>query len=145
MADILQQIKQIFLIQSPDWAINIEILETFIHDRVAYIEKAKESALKVGKNNYKNFFQKNTIISSDVSGKFTPTFDNEHVIPSYMLSQVSGRVLKDPVRVPSVGQIYDSEELRQLIATNRNPTCIVTGLPITETLQDVDFLPSASI
>ena len=70
------------------------------------------------------------------------TFTNEADVPSYMRSQISGRVFMDPVIVPSCGQIYERNELKQLIAQNKNPICVNTGLPITETIEQIDDLKS---
>ena len=106
-----------------------------------YIRLATKSAIEVGKDDYHDFFPKNTIPDDSIVN-FQAVFDEKDIKPPYMISQISGRVLKDPVIPPSVGVIYERDELRQLIASSKNPICVVTGLPITETLQQVDQLKS---
>ena len=92
------------------------------------------------KINFTDFLGKNINIKNDIFNDCDFTFDDEKQGPKYMISQISGRVLKDPVLVPSVNQIYDRDELKQLVATNEVPLCIFTGLPITESLKDIDEL-----
>lgn len=39
--------------------------------------------------------------------------------------------------------MYERNELIQLALTNRNPRCVITGRPITETEEQINALPTA--
>lgn len=112
----------------------------FLHDRDEYNRKATESAQKNGKDKVEDFLPSNYKIESKVENDFKFVFGKDDKVPSYMKSQISGRVYKDPVLVPSVNQTYEREEIRKLVAENQIPICVVTGLPITESLKDIDAL-----
>ena len=140
VVDILQQIKEIFLMPRIEWAISIEILGTFRDDVNEYNRLAHESAINVGKDDYKDFFPKNIDIQDNVDDNYKLTFDGFKDVPNYMVSQISGRVYKDPVIPPSCGQVYEREELKQIVAQNSNPVCYITGLPIKESLEEIDQL-----
>lgn len=43
---------------------------------------------------------------------------------------------KENLVMASTGVYYDKEELRQLVASNKNPICVVTGKPLKEKLED---------
>ncbi|KAK8896924.1 hypothetical protein M9Y10_014850 [Tritrichomonas musculus] len=136
--DILQQIKELFLIPCPVTPIQIGILETFMSDNKEYERLAKESAQKVGKDKYEDFLPPNKHIQNEVDDRYKLTFDGANV-PAYMVSQISGRVIKDPVR-SSTGVIYEREELRQHVKANQNPICVITGRPLTEKVEEIDAI-----
>ena len=141
--DIILQINEIFVVPRIETPVQIEILETFMQDRELYEHLARESAQKVGRNDYKEFLPKNIIIEDKVDGNFKPVFEKNNA-PDYMVSQISGRVIRDPVRASS-GVWYERRELLQLINTNRNPVCVITGMPLTDKAEDLTVFDCDSI
>lgn len=102
-------------------------------DTNEYERLARDSAQKVGKDNYKDFLPPRFFIQDEVDDRYMLTFDGANV-PAYMVSQI-----KDPVR-SSTGVIYEREELKQLVRANQNPICVITGKPLTETADEIDAL-----
>lgn len=136
--DIIQMIKELFVVPSLENPVQIEILETFMEDLGKYNILARKSAQEVGKNDFKEFLPQRVSILDSVEKDFKFTFDKDHV-PPYMISQISGRVIKDPVMASS-GVYYERAELRQLVTCHKNPICYITGKPLTETANDLDTI-----
>ena len=132
--DILQQIKEIFLYPDKDSPIQIEKLDIFLHNRPEYDRLAKKSSEDNAKDNYEDYIDSH--IDSDIPDGFSSQFDEEHV-PPYMVSQISGRKIKNPI-LSSTGVYYDKDELKQLVTSNKNPRCIITGNLLTEKPEDFD-------
>lgn len=137
--NILQEVKELFLMPNKDSAIQIEILQTYLEDPDLYYKKAKESAETVGKPNYKDFFHKNTYIMDDAEDS------NDRIsldcgcggrTPLFMISQVYGRAIRDPV-LASSGVFYERSELIQLVSSSSNPICVITGKELTEKTDEI--------
>lgn len=123
--DIIQQIKILFITAAPETPIQIDILNTYLHDRDEYDRKARESAREVGKDSVADF-TKDFTIDNEIGKDFHLVYDMKTDVPSYMKSQISGRVIKDPV-VASTGVIYEKSELIQLLNSSKKPIDVVTG------------------
>ena len=135
VVEILQEIKELFLLPSIDTPIQIETFDIFQHDKLTYERLAKESADKNAKDDY-NDFVGSSLVVDDVPEGFTIEF-TEHV-PPYMVSQISGKPLqKNKMVKASTGVYYDKDELRQLVSSNRNPICVITGKPLLEKPEDL--------
>ena len=137
--NIIQEVKELFVIPNTDTPIQIEILETFLKDQQVYYDKAKKSAEEVGKENYEEFFPKRTYVQGlsddEDETQIGLDYDQENT-PLFMISQVYGGTIRDPV-LASSGVFYEREELIQLVASSSNPTCVVTGRLLTEQPDDI--------
>ncbi|OHT12808.1 hypothetical protein TRFO_17281 [Tritrichomonas foetus] len=141
VVDIIQEIKELFLLPNPETPIKIETRDVFQHDPEKYKRLARESAEKYAKDSYQEYLEKAFIID-EVPDDFKVSFDEGH-IPQYMMSQISGKFLdpKSPDTIKSsTGVYYDRNELKQLVTSNKNPICVVTGKPLTETPDDIDAI-----
>lgn len=111
--------------------IQIEILDTFLNNNELYYQKARESTELVGKDDFNQIFKvKPFITDSD------EPIQHEDQIPAYMISQVSGRPIRDPV-LASSGVYYERNELRRIVSSRRNPVCVVTGRVLTERSEEI--------
>lgn len=137
VADIIQQLKELFVWPNIMNSVQIEILETFIDDKERYNKIASKSAQSVGKDDYKLFFSSRVNILDQVDDKFSLRFQ-KYEAPFYMSSLEDLRVIMDPVII-SAGVYYSQEEKRQLAKINTSrPVAIITGRPLTETIEDLD-------
>ena len=136
VVEILQEIKELFLLPNTDTPVEIKIYNIFLNNPDRYQRFARNSTNDNAKDDYKDYI-KDVYIDDSVNPKFTLDFEKH--IPPYMRSQISGREIPPERRViSSTGVIYDREELKQLISSNRNPICVVTGEPLTEKLEDLE-------
>lgn len=131
---ILQEIKEIFLLQNPEYAVEIGILDVYKNNPTEYERLSRKSAIDNAKDDFVDYV---SLVDDSVDPGFKLTFE-EHV-PYYMISQISGHEIKDPV-LSSTNVWYDREELKQLVASNKNPICIVTGKVLTEKHEDLDSI-----
>ena len=135
VVDIIQEIKELFLLPSEDTPIQIETYDLFKNDKEKYLKLAKESADKNAKDDYNDYIGSSLVVD-DVPSDFTISF-TDHV-PPYMLSQISGKpISKEKMVKASSGVYYDKDELRQLVASNKNPVCVITGKILTERPEDL--------
>ena len=87
------------------------------NNRSEYDRLARQSTKDNAKDDFMDFIKSN--IDDSIDDGFSLSFDEEH-IPPYMLSQISGRKITDPVK-SSTGVWYEREELKQLVASSKNP------------------------
>ena len=60
-------------------------------------------------------------------------------IPPHLISQISGKPIpKNNLIMASSGVYYNKEDLIQLISSNKNPICVVTGKILTERIEDIN-------
>ena len=129
--DIFKDIKSLFHIPFIDYPLRIDALDDYMNDQNLYMKKAKESAEKVGKNDYYEFLAQRYFIDDDVTDDFKLEITDH--IPPYMMSQISGKpIQKDKLIMASSGVYYDKDELKQLISSSKNPICVITGKILTE-------------
>lgn len=135
--NILQSLKEIFIIPSLECPLRIDALELYRSDynHESYYAAAKESAEKVGKNDYNEFISEYSKIYDDVDRDLTDT----DKIPPYMMSQISGKPIdRNSMVMASSGVYYDRNELIQLLRSNPNPICVITGKPLTDKLENLE-------
>ena len=107
--DIIQEIKEIFLLPDLDTPIQIDTYEMFLNNKDQYEKLARESTQMNAKDNVEDF------IGDDVPENFEfKSFE----IPYYMISD--RRKVKKMVKV-SADAYYDRDELRQLVASSDKP------------------------
>ena len=134
VVNIIQEIKELFLLPSIDTPIQIETLDMFKNQKDKYEELARKSSEENAKDDYNEYIGKALVIDEVPEG-FTIEFHDN--IPPYMLSQISGKPLqKGKTVIASSGALYDKDELKQLVSSNRNPICVITGKPLTERPED---------
>ena len=137
--NIIQVVKELFIIPSTDTPIQIEILETFLTNQELYYKKAKESAMEVGKDNYEDFYPQRTYVQGlnddEDETNLRLDYDQEQT-PLFMISQIYGGTIRDPV-LASSGVFYEREELLQLVSSSSNPICVITGRPLTEQADEI--------
>ena len=134
IVDIIQETKQIFLFPNIECPLRIDALEVYKDNIELYWRKAKESTEIVGKNDFREFFPDHLILNDDVDDD--NIFDVDR-IPLYMRSQIESKNIKDFV-LSSTGVYYERERLKELIRSNKNPICEITGRPLTDKLEDLD-------
>lgn len=134
VVDLIQRIKELFARALEDTPIQIEKLMIYKLNRAEYDRRAYESTRNNAKNTYEEWIEGITVIN-EVPSDFD--LSPSKVIPPYMRSVISGKEI-DPkkVYVSSTGTIYDIDEFKQMLATNKNPIDLCTGKQFTETLND---------
>ena len=136
VVDIIQEIKELFLMPSEETPIQIETYDLFKNNFEKYEELARKSTEKNAKDDYNDYIC-SALVADEVPDGFTLKFSDK--VPPYMLSQISGKPLqKDKMVMASSGVYYDRDELKQLVASNKNPVCLITGKPLTERPEDLD-------
>ena len=132
VVEILHEIKDIFLKPCEESFIQLEIYDKYRNNQTEYIELAKKSSEVNAKDTIENYFSSNTTFDDDVSDMFEKEFnDNMPFLTSRKPINPENRILA------SSGVYYDREELRQLVKSSKNPICIITGKPLTETIDDL--------
>ncbi|KAK8884978.1 hypothetical protein M9Y10_044105 [Tritrichomonas musculus] len=131
--DILQEIKELFLLPNADTPIKLETLDTFKNNYAEYERLARKSSQDNAKDNYEDYITAH--VDDTVPDDFSATFEKH--VPPYMISQISGKQIKNPI-LASSGVYYDKDELKQLVTSNRNPRCIITGKLLDEKPEDFD-------
>ena len=80
--DIIQQIKKIFSLPSIETISRIDVL---VNDNLEeYTQKARESAQRVGKDDYRQFLSEKARIDDNVYDNFELVFDADNA-PDYMM------------------------------------------------------------
>ncbi|OHT11426.1 hypothetical protein TRFO_19161 [Tritrichomonas foetus] len=137
VVDILQEIKELFLMPDETTPIRNELFDIFHNNREEYNRLATESSERIAKDDYQEYIKSYKI--HDAPDDFKVQLGN--YIPPYMLSQISGKVL-DPNSPNTVkassGIYYDRNELKQLVSSSKTPICVVTGKPLTERPEDFE-------
>jgi ubiquitin-conjugating enzyme E2 D/E len=134
VVELIQNIKQLFLMPDLDTPIQLAKLDLWKSNRAEYERLARKSADDFGKNTADEWLH-GLAIEQDVPDTFSVVV-KDHV-PPYLRSQMSGKAIPRERQVrASSGAIYDREELRQLVTSSRNPVCVITGKPLTETEED---------
>ena len=110
----------------------MEKLDLYQNNYPEYERLAKQSTLENAKDDYNDYI--NCSIDDSIDDNFTLKLE-EHV-PPYMMSQISGKKIKDPVKA-STGVYYDREELRALIRENNHTVPLILGPPLSENLDDL--------
>ena len=141
VVEIIQEIKQLFLFPCEETPTQLEIHDVYIEEKTKdeYYRRASESAKKVGKDDYKEFFPPKVYINKDVDPNYKIDFSSGNV-PMYMRSVISDRKYVDPVMVPEINQVYERKELKQIVSSHINPVCQITGRPIKLTIGQIDAL-----
>ena len=136
VVELIQRIRELFLLPDESTPIQISKLEQFKSDRAAYDRLARASADQYGKNTVEEWLQGLTI-ESDVDPNFTVAV-GQSVVPDYLKSGITGKYIpKDKRVMASSGVIYNRDELITLIMSSNHPVCAVTGKPLTETVESL--------
>jgi hypothetical protein len=134
VVELIQNIKQLFLFPNLDTPIQLSKLGLWKSNKADYERLARKSADDFGKNTPEEWPQGLTI-EQDVPDTFSVVVKDH--IPPYLRSQMSGKAIpKELQGRASSGAIYDRDELRELVISSRNPICVITGKPLTETEED---------
>ncbi|OHT16241.1 hypothetical protein TRFO_41941 [Tritrichomonas foetus] len=135
VVEIIQEIQELFLMPAEDTPIQIEILDLYKHNKAEYDRRAKLSAERYAKNSVDEWIKSDTITDNSPAEFKVEVIRDK--IPPHLRSQISGKPISDKV-LASSGVFYDREELKQLITSSRLPICVITGKPLTETIQQID-------
>lgn len=122
--EILQEVKELFFHPCIESSLSIPKMELFINDYEQFVKFAKKSTIDNAKDSYLDYLEKEII--DEISPKFI--LKDEEMIPQFMISQISGRKIHErKVVQSSTGIYYNRDDLMQIVCSNKNPTCIVTG------------------
>lgn len=134
--DIIQQIKGLFLIPDIESPLNIEAYGMYLNNYENYERLALESAKNNGKDDFHDYIS-STTIANNVPTDFKVDVKDHY--PLYLLSQITGKTIKnDKMIKASSGVYYDKDELRNIIASSKNPVCAITGKILTEKPEDFE-------
>ena len=129
VVELIQRIRELFLLPDESTPIQISRLEQFKSDRAGYDRLARASADQFGKNTVEEWLQGLTV-ESDVDPNFTVAVCAS-ATPDYLKSGFTGKYIPKDKRVVTETGIYNIDELRQLImSSNGTLTCPNTGKPI---------------
>jgi ubiquitin-protein ligase len=140
VVELLQNIKQLFLIPDETTPLQPAKLALYKADRAEYQRKALASAQAVAKATLEDW-TRDLYISDDVPADWSLAINPDAGVPPYLRSGVTGKFIPVEKRVvASTGVVYDRDDLRQLLTSSPNPICVITGRPLTENLSDLDAL-----
>ena len=136
VVEILQEIKELFLLPNTDTPVQIDTYMKYLRTPSRYERYATNSSKDRVKSDFTEYL-KDTYVDDSVNPNFTLDFEKH--VPPYMRSQISGKEIPPENLVKaSSGVYYDREELKQLIASSINPICVVTGKQLTETIEELE-------
>lgn len=135
--NIIQEIKELFLLPSTYTPCRLEAYNMFMNDRFQYDKLARESSQNA-KDNFEDYIT-DSLVLDDVPNDINLNFNPKKHVPHYMLSQISREKLqKDKMILASSGVYYDKDELKKIISSNQNPVCAITGKILTEKPEDLE-------
>ena len=138
VTEIIQEIKELFLVPSIDTPVNIESYIMFLNNREQYYRRVMISTSSDAKNDYKKYID-DVIIVNEVPPDII--FEQFDFTPTCRISPISGKTIKkENLFLASSGVYYDKNELIQLLKTSKNPICAITGKVLTEKFDDFDNL-----
>jgi ubiquitin-protein ligase len=136
VVELLQNIKQLFLFPDLDTPIQLAKLDLYKTNQLEYDRLARESTERFAKNTPEEWLE-GIPIDQDVPEDFSIVV-SERKVPAYMKSQISGKFIpKDRQVLASSGVLYDRDELRKLLQSSGHPTCVITGRPLTDDLDEI--------
>lgn len=135
--DIIYEIRNILADPCIEAPIEIDILDTYKSDRSKYEQLAKKSTQLNAKDDYKEFIESYKICNDfdELPDKVPDNFNESIFYKNEEEVEIFHRK-KENLVMASTGVYYDKEELRQLVASNKNPICVVTGKLLKEKLED---------
>jgi ubiquitin-protein ligase len=132
--DLIQIVKQVFLIPDTDTPVQVMKWTMFKDERMEYDRLARESAAREARNSPEEWLA-GLGLSDDVPAGFK--LEKLVFVPAHERSPFTGEPIPiDKKVLSSTGIFYNRDELRQYILSTPNPICAVTGQPLTETIED---------
>jgi ubiquitin-protein ligase len=128
VVELLQTIKQLFLI--PDMTTPLDIVKFFLYrdNRVLYERRARRSTADHAKATVEEWLSGLTI-EDDLPSSYAIEVGAQ--IPPYLRSGLTGKYIPKERRVVSAnGVVYDRAEVRRLLAVTDSPVCAITGKPL---------------
>jgi ubiquitin-protein ligase/Mg-chelatase subunit ChlD len=132
--EMIQFVKQLFLIPDEESPIQISKLALFRENRDEYDRLARESCRTEAKNSPEEFMTGITV-SDEVPADFQ--LEQVTFVQQCERSPFTGEPIpKDKQIRASSGLIYHVDELKQYVSSTVNPRCVITGKLLTETFAD---------
>jgi ubiquitin-protein ligase len=134
VVELLQRIRELFLMPDTDTPLQPAKLDLWNRNRAEYERLARQSAQRFAKSSLDEWLE-GLYIENDVDPTFTLTINPDAGVPPYLRSQITGKFIPIAKQYKaSSGVIFDIDEFKQLITSQADPICPITGKPLTETL-----------
>ena len=135
VVEMIQEIKELFCYRCEETFVQLDIYHKYKVKPDEYMRLAKESADKNARDSIEDYIPNQKNIYDSVPVNSDIQFDD--YIPPHMRSQISGKAITEKNKYfASSGVFYDIDEFKQLITSNKNPVCIITGKQLTERPED---------